>query len=71
MIAANKFDEDYGCPVHGKQIHLGDGGTGCYCPEYVEEMADVTQIHNVEEEEEIENDFCKRCGKSHKTSWCK
>jgi hypothetical protein len=74
MIATvSRFDEKHGCPIHGHQIHAGDGGTGCWCPEHAENMVNFTEIHDIDKVQKVkkvELEFCKRCGKHHPASWC-
>jgi len=65
MMTVNR-NEIY-CPVHDVQgtPHFGTGDI-CTCPQ------DQTPQYIEPEPEPVEDDdFCKKCGKHHKTSWCK
>lgn len=55
------------CPVD-LDGDLPPHGTGCTC--YYENNH-YEAVSDEVEPLEVENDFCKKCGKNHKTNWCK
>ena len=74
----NKTDMDLvDCLIHGQnQVMIaGDGGTGCDCGGHEHDVG-ITLIHAIlidglDLPVKGPKNFCKRCGKDHKTSFCK